>query len=214
MGDGVGPDEPTQFAGVTEPETESVRAWGLDEFDNDDGLPTTRFTSGRITGAAVATSLVAAAAAGLLAWQHFRTNEDAPTPVSPTSSMVPALTMTAAPVAIPAPVPPPAPPAVTITTVIEKATTVVQAPAPAAAEEPAASSPALDDRFLNKLVAEGWNITNAAAMARNAHITCQLLRQGQSMDSIDGQLMSGATMTSAEASLFSSTAMSTYPNCP
>jgi hypothetical protein len=206
MGDG---DDPTELA-PSETDTASVRAWGLSDFDDEDEPAEASLKAEIITATAVGASVVAIVIAGLIAWEHF-SSDDTSIPVAASSSMVTATTMTATPVALPPP-PPPTPAPVTITTVIKQI--VVPTTAAQAAPAPTAALAAYDDQFLNKLVAEGWNITSAAAMAKNAHLTCGLLRQGNGMDYINGQLMAGAAMTSTEASLFSSTVMSTYPDCP
>lgn len=83
--------DPTELA-PTENETASVRAWGLDavdydDYDDYDEPPTTRLTPGRITGGAVAASLVAVAVAAVLAGMHLG-RVGTPTPTSATSTMV------------------------------------------------------------------------------------------------------------------------------
>jgi hypothetical protein len=203
MGDG----DPTELA-PTDTNTESVQAWGLD--DDYEDPPTIRLTAGRITAAAVTASLVAITVAGVLAWQHL---QDAPVDAAVTSSMVPATTM-AAPVTPVVVAPPPPPPPVTITTVVERVPAPTTGWVPHTAAPMPPSTGAEDAEFLDRLTGQGWSITNAAAMVRNAHIVCNLLQQGRSPDYINGQLMSGAAMTPIEADSFASTVTLTYPNCP
>jgi hypothetical protein len=99
--------EPTELAAV-ETETESVRAWGLDEGEDDP--PTTRLTPRRITAAAVMTSLAAAVAAGVVALVYLDNEESAPTAAPPAATA--GQPTTAAPSlpnpASPEPLPPPA----------------------------------------------------------------------------------------------------------
>jgi hypothetical protein len=112
----MGDADPTELA-AAELETQSVQAWGLADEDDDVYPPASRFTSGRITAAAVTASLAVVAVAGLVAWQHLRQDESVPT--AATASMVPA-TVPVTPPATPIAAPPPAPPAVTVTTVIKE----------------------------------------------------------------------------------------------
>lgn len=98
MGDeSVDSDAPTQLGEVGDQETQSVRAWGL---DNGDDVETDRFaTPNRITGAAVIASLVVALVAGVIAWRHLNRPEEAPAAAMTTAQAPP-------PVKVPAPPPP------------------------------------------------------------------------------------------------------------
>ena len=191
--------EPTELA-PTETDTASVRAWGLDEYDYDDyddydEPPTTRITPGRITGTAVTVSLVVIAAAGLLGWQHLRT-EDAPIEAAVTSSMVPAtVTTTAVPVAVEEPPPPPRsdtegwgvpeemvpPPTKTVT--VEK---------PPPVQMPSQMTAAQDRRFIASLEAKGWTIWDPASSVQRAHQVCVDFQQHASMNQIIAQLTTEA----------------------
>ena len=84
MAEEIGPDEPTRSAGVVETETQSLRAWGLDESDgdgaddddDDDDVATQRFTPRRIVAGAVAASLVVVVLAAVIVYRSL--NEPVP----------------------------------------------------------------------------------------------------------------------------------------
>lgn len=203
--------EPTELA-ATETETASVHAWGLDD---DDDEPTSRLTPGRITGAAVATSLLALAAVGLMAWQ-LRT--DTVTPEAVSSTMVPATMTTAVPIAV-TPQSPPPPPLVTITTVIK------QVPAPTTGWVPAPTQSTnvgippdvvamYDQRLVANLQADNWNIWDPAAIAKSAHQVCAALQRGDEPWQVRQQLVAAGPLTDVEAASFTSNVMRTYPDCP
>lgn len=65
---------PTELAGIAEADTESVQAWGLDHVGYDDDDPPTRriATPGRITTAAVVTSLAVTAVAAVVAFHQIQ----------------------------------------------------------------------------------------------------------------------------------------------
>lgn len=195
----MGEAEPTELA-PSENVTESVYAWGLAD---DDEAPTTRLTAGRITGAAVAVSVAAIAAAGLLAWQHLRTADE---PVSaPTMVQATLTTPTAKPEPPP---PPPLPPPVVITTVIKQAdpsTVTVPAPTWTAAH---------DRQFVATLQAYGWTIWDPMASSGQARDVCTVLRQGGTPKAIIDELSGpGSPTTRTEAEVFVQTAQETYPGC-
>lgn len=174
--------------------TESVRAWGLADFEDE---PTVRLTSGRITGAAVAASLVAVTAAGVLAW-HLRT-QDEPIPTAVTSSMVPATTM-AAPVT-PVVVAPPPPPPVTIMTIVER----VPPPLPVD----------YNGRFVKNMLAKGWTILDPPLFIQRANRTCELLRQGVPREQLSVDLLKVEPMLNIDmARQFTAAVQDTYPDCP
>lgn len=92
MAEEIGPDEPTRSAGVVETETQSLRAWGLDDSDHDgadhDDVATQRFTPRRIVAGAVAASLVVVGLAAVIVYRSL--NDPGPqassTPSSPIES--------------------------------------------------------------------------------------------------------------------------------
>lgn len=209
---------PTELA-PAESETESARAWGLDEFD-DDELPTTRLTPGRITGGAVAASLVAVAVAAVLAGMHLG-REGTTTPTAATSSMVPATTI-AVPVAEESPPLPPAPPPVTITTVIKQvpAPTGGWAPPVVLPSKPPLQGPLPDlmpynDQFVANLRAHTWNIWDMPRIIRRGHETCQMLRDGEPRELIVSKLLTvEPQLTRPMGMQFTEIVSDSYPNCP
>jgi hypothetical protein len=214
MGEEVSPDDPTRSAGVTEPETQSVYAWGL--ADEPDEPEPRRATPMLVTAGAVTASLALVGVAAVLAWQHLHV-EEAPASAAE-SSIVPAamtpVTTTAAPVA--APPPPPAPPAVTVTTV------VVQTPAPPAQQPhvpthsgvtPEAMA-AYDREFIARMQNSNWRIDDAGLMALRAHQVCEEFALGSSPTTVHQKLMNALGMSPTGASTFMSNATLTYPDCP
>lgn len=209
---------PTELAAM-ETATQSVRAWGLDEFDYDHDPPTTRLTAGRITGGAVAASLVVVAVAAVLAGMHMRT-EDVPV-AAVTSSMVPATTL-AVPVAVEPPLPPPAPPAVTITTVIKQVpaptggwATPVVLPSKPPLQGPLPDLTPYNDQFVANLRAHTWNIWDMPLIIRRGHETCQMLRDGEPRELIVSKLVTvEPQLTRPMGMQFTEIVTDTYPNCP
>lgn len=202
--------DPTELA-PTETETASVRAWGLDEFDYDEPPPT-RLTSARITGAAVAVSLVAVAAAGLLGWQHLRT-QDTPVDaaVPPTIVTSAPMTTTVVPVAAPEPKPPTDGWGVPDEMVPPPTKTVTVAPSVNPNDE--VVSP-YDARFVANLKARGWNVWNPNEVTGHAHTVCAALRNGDTPASVNQQMVTVGLLNPEEATSFTATAMVSYPNCP
>lgn len=102
--------DPTELAGIASADTESVYAWALDEDDETEALPG-RLTPRRITALAVTGSLLAVAAAAVIAMTTLREREvpagPAAAPPQPTTKA--AAPAPAAPSASRATVPPPAP---------------------------------------------------------------------------------------------------------
>jgi hypothetical protein len=127
MGDEVGPDEPTQLAGIAETDTESVQAWGLADEVVDYPVKQPRvFTLGQIvTAVAVIASLAVVVGVAVLIGYRLRSDPKADAPSTSTPSLVQASVPPPTP-RVPTPVPPP-PPTATAT-----ATVTVRAPAPPA----------------------------------------------------------------------------------
>src|SRR4051794_30050465 len=90
MAEEIGPDEPTRSAGVVEPETQSLRAWGLDESDRDDAdhddVATQRFTPRRIVAGAVAASLVVVGLAAVIVYRSLNESDPDSSP-APSSAI-------------------------------------------------------------------------------------------------------------------------------
>jgi hypothetical protein len=116
--------EPTEMAGVAEAQIGSIYAWELD-YDDPDEFPTTpirRMTPRRVTALGIAASLVAVAAAGVIAIASMHapasTSTIAQTVVAPptvTEMMPPPVTTTVMAAPLPPP-PPPPPPSVAVAT--------------------------------------------------------------------------------------------------
>jgi hypothetical protein len=194
----MGEAEPTELA-PSENATESVYAWGLADYDE---APTTRFTAGRITGAAVAVSVAVIAAAGLLAWQHLR--QDTPTPVMVTATM----TTTNAPVAI-------TPTRGWLPSPTWHPPTTVTAPS---GQIPPDMMAALDRRFIQALLEKGWTLPNPDITVARAHQVCVEFQQHATMADIKARLAveaqaNGAPDPYGAADEFAYTALEVYPNC-
>jgi hypothetical protein len=88
MAEEIGPDDPTRSAGVVETETQSIRAWGLDDSDHDgpDEPAPQRFTPRRIVAAAVAASLVVVVLAAVIAYRSLN-DEEPQASTSPSSAI-------------------------------------------------------------------------------------------------------------------------------
>jgi hypothetical protein len=157
MGDEVGPDDPTQLAGMAETEPASLQAWGLANEAVDYPVKQPRvFTLGQIvTVAAVVASLAVVVGVAMLIGYHLRSDARAePVPVSPSTS---------APSMVQATLPPPPPPSRLPTPVllppIATATVTVRAPAPPAPRSAAVATfttyiswvgaPCIDYRYPN-----------------------------------------------------------------
>jgi hypothetical protein len=185
MGDG----DPTELAAV-ETATESVRAWGLADWNDEDDPPTTRLTSGRITGGAVAASLVAVAVAVVLAGMHLG-GEGTATPTAATSSMV---TAAPAPVSPSAVLPPPRP------------------SLPAADEKFLAELRSFGVPVSDK--DPGWTLGLAHAVCDTVHDSPSRYPVGTStvINLIDGVAQNNPDWSRQQASRFTNEAVDTY--CP
>lgn len=198
------PDAPTELAApITE--TEAVTAWALD--DGQEWEPQRRLIPRLITTGAVAVSLALVAVAGVLAWQHLRTEESVAAPEMVPAAVTP-VTTTVKPVAAP-PKPPPAPPPVTVTTV------VIQAPAPTPVYvPPVVDMAALDSQFIRNMLAQGWQIWDTRQSAASARMACSMLHNGATFEAVATRLANASQASMDEGRAFAATAMRTYPDCP
>lgn len=181
---------PTELAGAASADTMSAFAWA-----EDDGVEEYPESPRRwpvwVTAGAVAVSVGLAFVAAVLAFRY----------VGGSATVVSAPLTSAAPVPAAAPAVPPPPP-VTVTTV------VVQAPAPA----PPVTNP--DQVFISTLLARGWVVPNPPATLKDAHLTCQFLRQGIPLAEVNRMYAQGSGRGVVEADVFNRLVMDTYPNCP
>ena len=60
----------------------------------------------------------------------------------------------------------------------------------------------------------GWNITDPVAMSREAHKVCAMLQRGAAPGDVNNKLVAEVGIALNMAQQFTSTAMSTYPDCP
>jgi hypothetical protein len=220
--DGV---DPTELAGAAEAETESAYAWALD--DDEDETETRRLTPRRITGAALAGSLVVIAAAGVVAVLGIRGvwHVDAPVIVAaPSTTEVPAPTTAAAATVLAPWITP------TATTVIAQPitptkTVTAAAPPPVTVQAPMSKTvyvpipPPLpvnyDQRLIYNLQARGFTVFDAASVTAQAHQACGMLQGGDSPQAVVEHFTGGPFNTSpADAASFVTTVMLTYPSCP
>lgn len=198
--------ELTELAGVAEADTMSAFAWS-----EDDSAPEVEPESSRpfwVTTAAVAASLSLVTVAGILGYRYMGGDEPAPAALSaPVTTTVPP-----PPIAAP-PVPPPPP--VTVTTVVVQST--IQAPAaqpPQRRELPDEAVAALDRQFIAKVQAIGGLVLNPSELTHDAHLTCAYLQQGKTVAEVN-QMYAGASGRGlADAQVFTSLVMTTYPDCP
>lgn len=183
------PGESTELA-PSSTETEAQTAWALD--DGPEWTPPF-WTAGRITAVAAAAATVALVVAAGVAGYHLRSDTDvSPPPPIATSAAATTSPSPAAPSPPPAPVPPPT----TMTVTVEKPIPIDY-----------------DQRFIENLRAEGWNVWDTA-IAKHAHTVCQALRNGDTVQSISQQMITVGLLYEHETRPFITTAMNTYPNCP
>jgi len=199
--------EPTELAGVAEAQTESAYAWALDDGEEDEPERQWPFL---VTAIAVGLSMSLATIAGVLAYRHFETERSTAAAVS-----TPAITTTVSPLPVAAPAPPPPPPPVTVTTVVvqEPPRTVIQQ-APAGQLPPPALVEGYDQQLYNTLQSRGILIPSREMMARDAHLVCARLQQGQSVSQIQQDYAAVSQGNMAIASIFVSSVTAIYPNCP
>lgn len=190
--------EPTELAGVADLDTTASEAWSL---CNEEPEPR-RLRPWFITGAALAVSLAVVGVAVWVAVPHLRGAEPPPVAAPTTTTQTTTQTTVAAP-----PLPPPPPPTVT--------TVIVQAPPPVT-QTPAAPQwvSIYDQQLFNRLTAQGLTIPDYGQMARDAHLVCAHLANGQSPYGVKQEYAaaSGGSMVIGE--IFVSTVMATYPSCP
>ena len=159
-----------------------------------------------IARAAVATALVLIAGAGGVAVWQVRGSG-----LAPVVATTPAATSMS---------PPPAEPSTPTSEQRESVSTTLAAePSPnwglpvesAVAPVP---PPDYDAQFVAALQDAGWNVWNPADVVPHAHTVCAALRNGDTVPSINQQMVTAGLLYPREAVSFTEAAMRTYPNCP
>lgn len=162
--------------------------------------PVSRARVGLIAGGIVTVAAVVAGAVLLIG--HSRRTDPTPVAATPTSTTTP-------PVA--APPPPPPPPTVTTVIVQQPPATVTQAtPTPAAPQWVSI----YDQQLFNKLIGQGVAVSDYAQMARDAHLVCARLSNGQAVASVKNDYAQASGGNYVIGQLFVSDVMSIYPSCP
>ncbi|WP_020102679.1 hypothetical protein [Mycobacterium sp. 360MFTsu5.1] len=199
---------PTELGGAIV-ETGSQLAYSDETEVLDYPEPVSRVRVGLIAGGIVAVAGMVVGAVLFVGWNRHET-ASALVVSSPTQ------TTSVAPLQLGASAPPaPPPPPVTITTVI------VQAPPSVSTKTAPVPTPAApqwvsiyDQQLFNRLIAQGIVVRDFASMARDAHLVCAHLANGQSPFNAKREYAaaSGGNMTVGE--VFVSDVMAIYPSCP
>jgi hypothetical protein len=204
---GPGADETAIVPPPTQPAPEL--AWSHEE--PDEPLPRPWRLAWAIAGAGM---FCAAVTAVLIAvFGMFGTSsEPAPIPNAGTiePSTMPAESLppirsapTVAPTRVAAP-----PTTVTVTPKPPPPTTVTVGPAAAPPSESV-----YDRRFLDRMRAAGWTITDPTRMTSVAHKVCREFQQGETGAQVDQELEAEGSLKPTDAATFSSNATESYPNC-
>ena len=192
---------PTELGAIVETGPQLAYSVDTDMFDYPE--PASRVRVGLIAAGIVAAAGLVVG--GIVLVGHSKHTD--PTPVAATPTVA---TTTVAPMAAP---PPPAPPPVTITTVIVQSTVAQKAPpAPTPATPQWVSS--YDQQLFNRLSAQGVTVKDYAAMARDAHIVCAHLANGQSIAGAKQEYAAASGGNATVGELFVSDVISIYPSCP
>ena len=115
--------------------------------------------------------------------------------------------------------PPPTPARASAPTLAPSATTVRASPSTAQASPPDVGiSPEMvawyDRQFIANLRYNGAVITDPVALAHQAHRVCAMLQKGATRDDVIQKIVAESGWNYFTATMFVSTAMSTYPSCP
>lgn len=189
------PSDPTELAGAADAETQSAYAWSADEDYPATGSwedPERRWTPRRITILGVTAALAAVGGAAALGFSLLRSHEQV------VKVFVATETATATTVVVTTP-----PPTVTVR---PPASTIVKTVAPAVD---------YDQVFLASMRENGWAVFDTPVFLSRAHVTCNVLRQGKSIDDVAaGLIQVEPALTYAMARQFIAVTMATYPGCP
>lgn len=129
----------------------------------------------------------------------------------------PTPTMSAAPPPAPTPTPTPTPTSVAApsspATTVQASPSTVQPPAPDVGISPEMVA-WYDRQFIANLRYNGAAIADPVALAHQAHRVCAMLQKGATRDDVIQQIVAASGWNYFTATMFTSTAMSTYPDCP
>jgi Protein of unknown function (DUF732) len=70
-----------------------------------------------------------------------------------------------------------------------------------------------DRQFIANLTYNGARITDPVALAHQAHRACAMLQKGATKDDVIQKIVAESGWNHFTATMFVSTAMSTYPSC-
>jgi hypothetical protein len=194
----------------TSSESATVEAWS-DETESIDEPQTWRKTW-------IVAAIFAVAGIGLGAAIWFGTYQARPGPSQSDSRSTtapapgPTPTTNAAPPPAPAPAPAPAPSSVPPTTVTAQASPTAQAPQPDVGISPEMVA-WYDRQFIANLRYNGASITDPVALALQAHRACAMLQKGATQEDVIQKIVAESGWNYFTATMFTSTAMSTYPGC-
>jgi hypothetical protein len=90
-------------------------------------------------------------------------------------------------------------------------TTITQAPATPAAPQWVSI---YDQQLFNRLVGQGVAVSDYAQMARDAHLVCARLSNGQPVASVKNEYAQASGENYVIGQLFVSDVMAIYPSCP
>lgn len=186
--------------------TEASLAWAIDESPE-----VVTYRPPWITRAAVAAALVLIAGAGGLAAWHYQ-----PTPRGiPSSAPLVAAESVSSFHALPEPSTEPSPAwGLPIEAAAAKPTEVIGDPGPRVKIESGVDMATLDRMFVANLQTAGWNVWNPADVVPHAHTVCAALLNGDTVPSVNQQMVSVGLLYPREALSFTAIAMATYPDCP
>jgi hypothetical protein len=192
------------------PDPVTVEAWS-DETEPIDRDPQTWRKTWVMAAILALAGIVFGAAVwfGHLAWPGSgQSSHPAPAPASsptPTTNAPPP----PAPAPAPTSAPTPAPPATTV----QASPSTVPAPPPDVGISPEMVA-WYDRQFIANLTYNGARITDPVALAHQAHRACAMLQKGATQGDVIQKIVAESGWNYFTATMFVSTAMSTYPSCP
>jgi len=186
-------------------------AWALEDDSNQDyEMPRMPWpiACGVAGGVVVVSALLASAIAAIGLTLH-REPVDAPTVAAPPTSTV--VIQAPPPSAVQAPPVTPVTPVAPVTPAPTAAAPPETPPPTHATRTPEIVNP--DQKFLDRMRAAGWTITDPTRMLSVAHKVCREFRQGETGAQVDQELEAEGNLEPTAAVTFSSNATESYPNC-